>query len=231
MTALVFVLLVLLAGAPQDGAREERISDGSGLDITARYYQPPFGGAPTIVIVHDWGARYQRWEDIAPRFQSLGFGVILFNLRGHGTRSNPWYLFTDDDVRDLKRDVSLVSDYAARLSPGMVYIIGEGLGANLAMAVAADNAAIRKVVALSPGLAYRGVYLSGEILAKVSGRVLLIASRDDTYSANCLREINAMLPEEPASTLYSNAGHGVWMLKRVPDAIPAIARWLGGEKR
>lgn len=230
MITLALFMIMSLA-APQDGMREERISDGLGLDIAAQYYLPPFGGAPTIVVVHDWGATMKRWEDVAPRFQSLGFGVILFNLRGHGIRHNPWYLFSDDQVRDLHRDVALVVDYAARLSPGSVFLIGEGLGANLAITVAAGNSSVRKVIALSPGLNYRGVVLHRELMEQVSSRVLLVASRDDTYAARCLREINGMLSEEPAATFYSNAGHGVWMLKRIPDAIPSMARWLNGEKR
>lgn len=221
----IFVAATLLFTIAQD-YRDYSATDDSGLSVPVRYYSPPYGGAPVIVVVHDWGGSIDRWEDVSAKLQKLGFGVVLFNLRGHDGSSIPYYRFSDVQIKDLQRDVALAVDFARKRAPGNIILMGAGLGANLALMVAAEDVEIGKIVALSPGLHYRGLMINGDMTEKLDGRVMLVASQEDSYSVFSIDIMARHFETAPEVKYYSNVGHGVWIIKRLPEALATVARWL-----
>lgn len=226
MIHVLLALSLFLAPAPQD-VRDYTVG-AEGRTIAVRHYAAPYGGAPTVVIVHDWGSSMRRWEDIAAQMQHLGFSVVLFDLAGHGIEGN-YYLYTDEQVAGLGTDVATAVDFARRTAGGEVYLIGAGLGANLALEMAAADETIGKVVAISPGMYYRGVRLRREMGELLNGRVMLLSSQEDIYSTRSIELFRTIFENDPPVQFYNNAGHGVWIIKRVPEALGTIARWLSGE--
>jgi len=218
-------LVVIAAASPQDNFSQHTITSDDGLALTLRHYPPQLGGAPTIVVVHDWGGSLERWVFIAERLQSHGFGVVLFNLRGHGGATSAYYFFTDEQVGRMRDDVALALAFARGRAGGALHLLGAGVGANLALCVAAKEG-VDRVVAVSPGLNYRGVAVEDAIKALDPESVLLVASQEDVYSIYSIRKLRRLMPKQPESRLLSNAGHGVWVLMRQPATIEMIARWL-----
>ncbi len=233
MTAIILLVAVALLQPPQEVSLHT-ITAEDGHALPLRYYQPQFRGTPTVVVVHDWGGSLERWTDIAERLRGFGFAVVLFNLRGHGGATRAYYFFTDPQIGEMAGDIALVLRFARERSDGALHILGAGLGANLAIVAAAADGAVDKVVAVSPGLNYRGVTVGERITELPPERLLLIASREDLYSAHSVAELMQLFPAsqegmpagQPGRRLYDNVGHGVWILKRLPGAVETIARWL-----
>lgn len=217
--------LALLLPQPQDEVRKEVVVSDDGLkSVSVHFYQPPYAGAPNIVIVHDWGGSKDNWADIAQILRSFGHGVVLFDLRGHSDASIAYYYFTDEQVAEMLEDVALVVKYAREKGSGPVHIMGAGLGANLAIIASAIDGRVGKVVAISPGLNYRGLK-TAEAMEKLDPeRVLLLAGQEDIYSVYSTRELKRLYQVE--RKLYQSAGHGVWMLKRQNEILDDIIKWL-----
>lgn len=225
IAATIAALAALALATPQQNFTQHTISSEDGFTLPLRFYPPSAGGAPIVVIVHDWGGSLDRWVDIAERLQGHGFGVVLFNLRGHGGSTSAYYYFTDEQVAALREDVELALHFAYGRAGGAVHLLGAGLGANLAVAAAAVEGADR-IVALSPGIVYRGIDIREAIAELDPASLLLVASQEDVYSVRSIRELQHLTEVQPESRLLSNAGHGVWILLRQPASIEMIARWL-----
>jgi pimeloyl-ACP methyl ester carboxylesterase len=225
MRILAFLTaILLLSPMPQDYS--ERTVGDEQYSMTVRHYPAPFGGAPNIVLVHDWGGDMDRWNDVAHKLQELGFGVILFNLAGHGGDAVPYYRFSNEHMDLLRRQVALALRFA-REQGSVVHLLGAGLGANLALEAALDSTFVSRIVAVSPGLDYRGVKLTERMAEELPGKVLFIASQEDSYSVHSIEVfVRHAGEEEPGTRFYSNVGHGVWILKRLPESLATIARWL-----
>jgi hypothetical protein len=82
------------------------------------------------------------------------------------------------------------------------------------------------VVALSPGLNYRGVTTEDKVMGMPAAtKVLLAASDDDAESFDCARQLAAMRDWVTLREL-SGAGHGTHMFDAVPNLISETADWL-----
>lgn len=213
-----------MPGLQSVGQFSSKAEDGAPVNL--HYYSQPYGGAPVIVVAHDWGGSFERWQDIAERFQKLGFGVILFNFRGHGDAEHPYYYFTDKQVENLGLDLKLAVRFAKDRSGGKVLLVGAGLGANLALQLAAQDESIKKVAAISPGLDYRGIQLDESMAKKLGKRVFFIASQEDSFSVHSIEIFSHYFESPPETKLYATGGHGVWILKRLPESLVTLARWL-----
>jgi len=229
VSVLAYLTIAIFAAiVPQQQFSQHTAASEDGLTLTIRYYHPPAAGAPLVVVVHDWGGSLQNWEQISTKLQDYGFGVVLFNVRGHGGASTAYYYFSDERIAEMKKDVSLALAFARGRAGGAVHLLGAGLGANLAISVAAEEGGVDKVVAISPGLNYRGIGVGDAVqeLEKGNLSLLMIASQEDVYSVYSIRELERSLEGRSQSRLLNNAGHGVWILMRQPASIEMIARWL-----
>lgn len=222
----ILLSLLLILAPTQDRYREHNITNEFGNSMSLKYYSPQFSGAPTVVVCHDWAGSSDNWTDIAGSLIKLGFGVVLYDLDGHGPEGTPWYLLANWQIERMSGDLKMAVDFAAKNSGENVYIIGAGLGANIAMNVASADERVKKLVAVSPGLNYRGVKLNKDMTDSLAGRLMLLASQEDAYS---VRTVNLFTSnsEKPAEVkFYSNSGRGVWIFKRQPESLASVARWL-----
>jgi dienelactone hydrolase len=233
MTVFSVIICLVLSLAPvqqQDYAAYTIPASSEGDEIPVRLYSPAFSGAPMIVVVHDWGESMDNWNSIARSFRELGYSVLLFALPDHEPGNLSHYLHTNRRIRYYLTRVQTVYEYA-RSRTGVVHLLGSGLGANLAILAAGDFEVQGRIVAVSPGLTLRDLVLEPQSILDIKEKLFLVASQEDTYAAYSIRTIAAMmesLPEEERSptVLYSNSGHGVWLLKRLPEAVSSITRWF-----
>jgi pimeloyl-ACP methyl ester carboxylesterase len=221
---IALLSLALLMPLPQEKFRQEIAVDEDGYSLPVKYYPPPFAGAPNIVIVHDWGGSSEDWTEIAEFLRTFGNGVVLFDLRGHGGSTTAYYYFTDAQVAGMVDDVILAVGFAREKGNGPVHILGADIGANLALVAAAQLGDVGKVIAVSPGLDYRGMEIAGALDKMPNDKVLLLASQEDVYSVYSIRELVRLYPVE--RRLYQNAGHGVWLLRRQREILQEIIDWL-----
>jgi pimeloyl-ACP methyl ester carboxylesterase len=102
------------------------------------------GAGPTLIFLHGAGDNAGTWKDVAPQFTSR-YRVVLVDLAGHG-ESAPL-------SGALKMETMLVGvDAVVAKQPGPVTLVGNSLGAWLAMLYATEHPErIARVVAVDGG--------------------------------------------------------------------------------
>ena len=161
----------------------------------------PCGGAPrpTVVLAHQMCADRREWStkghDWVAALNARGLSTLAIDLRGHG-ESKTW---PDGSTHDLCEELGhadvaplyagMALDVAAavKASSQPVGIVGSSFGANSAI-VAAAEPAVRAVVALSPGLDYRGIVTEPSVQA-LKKPLFLVAADDDERSAAAVRRL------------------------------------------
>ncbi len=121
------------------------------------------GRTATIVMVHPWGTNRAHLLDRVGYLHAAGYGLLLFDLAGHGesggdTSSFDW--LNGDDVRAAVA-------YTRSRSPGRVILFGYSLGASLAVEVGSRDADVAAVVEDSGFASAAGVF--GANFERVTG--------------------------------------------------------------
>lgn len=120
-----------------------------GDELTLRgWFMDDAAGGPGLVIVH--GIDSQRSADgaveLAARLVDEGFGVLLFDLRGHGLSDGSRVTAGDRE----RRDVLGAYDLLAGRGMDPVGVIGFSMGAGISIMAAAQEPGISALVADSP---------------------------------------------------------------------------------
>lgn len=189
------------------------------------------GGA---VLLHMLNRTRADWAPLVPILTRAGLDVLAIDLRGHGRSltKKPWKEFTDAEFQGFVVDAAAaVKALRARPSVGQrpVLVIGGSIGANAAIRLAAQDASIAGVVALSPGLEYHGVTTEDAVPGLGERPVFLAASKDDEYSAQTVEKLASLARGPKEFIVYAKAGHGTHMFGKEdsPGALTqSIAAWV-----
>jgi pimeloyl-ACP methyl ester carboxylesterase len=203
------------------------------VTIVGAYYQGD-PSRPAALMLHMMPAAKESWSGLAEALSAVGWSVLAIDLRGHGEstwaagRQLDYTQFTNGEHRAKLKDVEAAMRWLGSrgADPSRTALVGASIGANLSIAYAAAHKQIPAVVALSPGLDYRGVTTADKaaVLAP-SQKLFLAASAEDEYSFATDKELSrkkagAVLRE------FEGLGHGTAMLERDPTLIPEIVAWL-----
>lgn len=198
-----------------------------GLLLAATFYPPALSGAPAgakapgILLLPMYGRTKADWDAFARELQKRGMAALALDLRGQGQSGGP------EDWAKAPADVS-----AARQALGArpevdskhTAIVGASIGANLALVVGASTPEVSAVIALSPGLDFKGVKPAGTLGDFGQRGALFIASQDDAYSYDSVRQMASLAPK--GETYYfTQAGHGTDMFN-APTLAPMLLSWL-----
>jgi pimeloyl-ACP methyl ester carboxylesterase len=96
------------------------------------------------LLVHDVGKDLDVWRPLAPRLAGRGLTVLTLDLPGHGASDDPW------DPRLAPAAIAAAVAFAKGRGAEHVHLVGEGVAAIAALAVAADSSGVTSVTALSP---------------------------------------------------------------------------------
>lgn len=151
----------LLAQPPQQlrerGARafHSPLADGAGA--LAAWIVDPRAQAPvgTVVLLH--GVRMDKQASI-PMALSLGdagYRTVLVDLPGHGDSDGRYLTYGDHEARELSRMLDALQASGVALGP--LGVFGFSYGAAVAIDLAASDARVRGVVAVSPFASLREV--------------------------------------------------------------------------
>lgn len=204
-------------------------------DVTARGARIRFieagAGAP-LLLVHDFAATREVWSRSIPHL-AQSFRVIAPDLPGFGTSEKPdperyaygWDVFSDS-----------LFDLVAALGLGRAHVCGQGMGAGIALSLAAKHPALVHKLVLTSAL----VYPPHEHTLERVGRIPVVGSLlwsqlmgqalFRTYVQSVLYSGSRRIPEGRAEELYEafNAPAGRQAaratLVSIADTRPLVAR-------
>lgn len=215
------------ASAPEMQAEEVSIAAADGLNLIGTLYRSPDDtpSSPGVLLLHMLNSNRTVWEQtgLVAALVDEGYVVLALDMRGHGDTggSQDWDQSPDDIHRVwefLHQQPGVNGDRTA--------LIGASIGANEALIAAADEPAITSVILLSPGLVYRGVKTEPAMSAYGDRPILLVASEDDSYSADSIRQLAELSTHEADLQIFTNAGHGTNMFAAAPGLPNLIIDWL-----
>ena len=209
--------------------RDIALTTEDKVAIAATYYEAI--SEKGIMLVHMYGMTRQSWRDVAVFFQEKGYQVLAIDLRGHGqslekNKQRISYInFHDQDFLDMLKDVKAAKEFLLKQGVEVLGVIGASIGANLALIAAAHDNDIKKVIALSPGLNYKGLKPQNEV-KKITAPAMLVASEDDQYSAMSVRTLEAVMHNEKEVKIFPKADHGTRMFNNEPALKNVILQFL-----
>lgn len=224
--------------AASDEVMSEKVNFDTedGVTIYADHYASGADG-PSALLLHMMPATKESWSAFAAALLDAGFShVLAIDLRGHGEsvwrgdERIDYKQFEDADHQAKIMDV----EAAVRWLEGRgavkerLALVGASIGANLAIAYGAEHGEIPAVVALSPGLDYRGVTTPDKVAVFGPGQGLfLAASEEDELSFKTDRQL-AAIKSDAVLKEFNGAGHGMAMFEKVPGLMAEVVEWLKG---
>lgn len=220
-----------------NGKKTVSFQTKDGVKITGDFFDAKF--LPTslqdkksIILLHILPGWRGDFNELAEILWNNGYNVLNIDERGHGESEawpgemGSWQEFTEKDYDRAIYDVEAAARWMQNKIPETgLALIGGSIGANLSLLYGA-KAQPKVVVALSPGLNYKGI--KTEIASRnFRQNLLLVASKDDNYSFESsmrLFEISAAAKKEFIQ--YEDAGHGTRMFLTEPELRQKILEFL-----
>lgn len=189
-----------------------------GIEI-AGIYRTPENPRGAVILLHMMPAVKESWSVFSSELEHAGYASIAIDERGHGESTMRGVLdykkFTEVEQQAKILDVEAAFHFLQQhgFDESRIIVIGASIGANLAIQFASEHAQIPFVIALSPGLNYRGVKTDGFITQLHEGqRVILVSSDDDDReSAASCKELHRLNPSQTTLIEKNGLGHGTNM--------------------
>lgn len=246
---IIFLTAYRLPPTVLYAAEKITFESADGVQIVADFYRPSLPQKFTVILLHGLASVKEEWSSFAQYLSSKGYGVFIYDARGHGESkkkkngaSIDFRLFfgrgLNSDwgkmVEDLESAVSFLRQ-KYQLSAKKIGVGGASLGANVALRVAAKNPEIAFAILLSPGIDYQGI-TTHDLIEKMASRpVLLSASPGDKYAYQSVKELERIATSPPQSSFSKggikgnltilieteNQGHGVQMFRRTKPETPS----------
>lgn len=217
--------MVIPPGAASTPQTSEVSVPVEGIDLAGSFYvpedlPPPW---PGIILLHMLGQERSSWDAFARQLTDAGYASLSVDLRGHGETGGEvdW----DLAISDLQQVWSYLAG-KENIDQDRTAIIGASIGANLALIAGANEASVKTVVLLSPGLDYSGVETITAVHSFGPRPILFAASQDDPYAADSAISLENDAAGETGLIIYESAGHGLNMLMNEPGLSQQIIAWL-----
>lgn len=224
LAALAATVALTVATPAQADTQSLEASDGTRLHAIAKGAE----GKKGVVLVHMLGREAEDWAFFADRLSKSQVRTIAVDLRGHGKSDKADDILEDADYPAMQQDVAAAVAWLRAQGVEEVSCAGASIGANLCLQAAADDPGIVNVVALSPGLKYKGVTSVDALEAYGERPLLIVASEDDGYSAKTAMVLDQRAKGQHHFELLQAAGHGTKMLNREPSLEGLVLSWLVG---
>jgi pimeloyl-ACP methyl ester carboxylesterase len=246
--SLGFLLGFLCAGNPAQkqssdfNVRDVTVELRSGVKIIGTMMRPRIKNNYTFVLLHGLGSDRNEWRGCAKTLHALGYGVFLYDARGHGQsikdgggntisyktfspfdRNSQWQLMVDD----LDEILQYLKDFEA-VNGNRFVLCGASLGANVALTCASRRKDIQGLILLSPGMDYAGIAAEYPMRFCPSIPLAIAASKGDSYAFQSAERLASFKPDNKQIVSYWLDGreHGVNMFKQGLGA--QLFPWITG---
>lgn len=222
MRALLLAALLSFSG-PVAAAAEVELNAADGTVVHA---DEVGRGSHGVLLIHDADRSRGDWKMFMEKVRSEGFRVLAVDLRGHGKAKE--ITQADPDYASMPDDVLAGLAHLQERGVSKITVIGAGLGANLAVAVAEQATAITDFVLLSPGLNLNG-FKPSQSLAGVGDRpVMLLAAKEDGMASATVGYLDKKLTGITRKVVIDGSHRGPNLLDEHPDLYWGVMGWLNG---
>ncbi len=211
------------------------IRTADGVEISANWADAG-ADALSILLLHMMPATKESWIPFQEELLKAGLSSLATDFRGHGAsvkgpRGNLDYkIFSDGQHREKIRDVEAAISWLEKKNGenNCRAVAGASIGANLALQYGAEHPEkIMAVVALSPGLNYRGIKTMPLVTALERKQALfLVASDDDAESADAARKLADISLAKTEIKIFKSAGHGTRIFESEPQFMNEVILWM-----
>jgi alpha-beta hydrolase superfamily lysophospholipase len=185
------------------------------------------------ILLHMRPATKESWKPWAEKLNALGIACLAYDQRGHGASTMSGTIhyesLGDREAKEKPLDLEAAFEWLRETGAeeARTILLGASIGANLAIRFASAHPDIRFVAALSPGINFRGV-ATDDAIQQLSAlqTVVLVASDDDTISADSAATLHDLAPERTVFIQKSGLGHGTIMLEKDPTLFDEIVTHL-----
>ena len=187
----------------------------------------PAKNGKIVILIHELARTREDYNNFAKRLENEEFGYLAFDLRGHGQSTNKgsYTSFkktgTDNEFNQMVRDVEGAISFLNKkgYDTENIFIIGAGLGANVAAKTAGLAPQIAGLGLLTPGLKTKDVLSMGGIKMYKNPVMIAVGSidRKPMMEANLLRN---------AAFLSSGAGKVLFLTAYDQAGVKMLDRYL-----
>lgn len=114
-------------------------------DLVLSGWTIPSQNGAAVILQHGYGANSGQMLPVGLMLARYGYGVLLFDFRGHGRSEGDFVTFGHDEVRDTEAALAFLLEQPD-VDPERIGIIGNSMGGATAILAAADNPQLRAVV-------------------------------------------------------------------------------------
>ena len=219
-----------------------------GVSIFADWF-PVENSTKVVLLLHQRGKDHTIWDNFRKTFHEKGWSTLAIDLRGHGKsegfgKNHDVKFDQADDYHSMMFDVSAACDfikntlvpesvegsaesYKLKAKSYKLVLIGSSIGANLALAYAADHFEVKAAVLLSPGLDYYGLR-TDDVMIQYHRPLALFTAKDDPSYADAQKLIKLPGVQRPNLWYqeFDTGGHGMKLLEAHPEMMKKIAEWM-----
>jgi len=202
---------------------------GVWQDVTPRH--------AAALLLHTMRYTKESYQDFQGVLKEKGIASLAIDLRGHGEstaaaggKTLDFRSFTNEDHAASREDVAEAMRWLREktgLDDESLSVVGASIGANLALEYVAAHPNVRHVVALSPGLDYRGIVTMPFIKALTRDRrVMLVSSREDEESAGAVEKLAETSLAKTELIMFEGSSHGTDLFVTERGFMERVAAWL-----
>lgn len=213
----VHILLLLILVIIGNAHAQDKITFAATdkLIITADLYSVN-DTLPYMILCHDLKSSRGEFNDLAKRFNKLGYNCIAIDMRVGGTKNgvaNETMALAQakhitTKLLDCKLDIEAAISYAYLKSKKKVILVGGGFSGALVLYEGASSPYVACVMAFSPADYFGGILVTKDVFSKCTIPVFVASSRSE---AAAVKKYVADIPSAKV-TLFSpssaEGGHG-----------------------
>ncbi|HNR33263.1 MAG TPA: alpha/beta fold hydrolase [Candidatus Hydrogenedentes bacterium] len=205
-----------------------------GVQLGAVLYPAVSETPPGLILVHRYGARAESWRAFALAARGEGYHCVAFDVRGHGASARRGEIPLDYRAFSHEQWLAAAADARATkealleagADPDNIVVLGEGLGAALALRYMRMDSDIQAAVLVSPSLDEKGFDSAADLRALWDRPVLIVAAENDSAAATAATALKQTAAGFCELRLYPGAAHGTDLLAASEAARLQVLGWL-----
>ncbi|MGV3624742.1 MAG: alpha/beta hydrolase [Archangium sp.] len=177
---LVRPMRVPVIGSPSLTHESLQVTTADGIALDGWLFRPAEQSRGLVVLLHGKDINRQHFVGAAERFVRQGFAVVAYDQRAHGASTGEFVTYGANEVGDLRSVIDEALKRVGRDQP--VAVVGESLGAAVAIQTAAVEPRIKVVVAAASFADLETIVDDAALPADIKSDARREAERDARFS-------------------------------------------------